>query len=176
MKNVIIYKSNTGFTKEYAEMLARRIVPSEVYDIKKLNRKILKDADNIFFGGPLRNNEILGLNKFLKFYDLISEKNVFIFATGIEPINDEKKESVIFVNGLDNYHVRLYLLPGGLDFKRFSKFKQKFFRMGIIAAGKKQGLSEEVIKQRLDTAINMVNSSNLDRMVEVYRKINIEVK
>ena len=65
MKNLIIYKSNTGFTKEYAEMLARRIVPSEIIDIKKINKKKLKEADKIFFGVHIRNKVILGLNKFL---------------------------------------------------------------------------------------------------------------
>lgn len=173
MKNLIIYKSNTGFTKEYTEMLARRIVPSEIIDIKKINKKKLKEADNIFFGGPLRNNVILGLNKFLKYYDKIENKNIFVFATGIEPITDEKRENVIFTNGLDCYHIRFYLLQGGMDLSRMSKVKRKFMFMAMKAAAKKEGISEDLIKQRFETPINFVNSSNLDRMVDVYHRVNI---
>ena len=68
MKNIIFYKSNTGFTKQYVDMLQNRIVPLEVYKVEKINKKLLEGADNVFFAGPLRNNVILGLSKFLKKY------------------------------------------------------------------------------------------------------------
>lgn len=48
MKNILFYKSNTGFTKEYCDMLANRIVPLEIYEISKISKKLIKDADNIF--------------------------------------------------------------------------------------------------------------------------------
>lgn len=173
MKNLIIYKSNTGFTKEYATMLQRRI-DGDLLDIKNLKKKTLKNYDNIFFGGPLRNNVILGLNKFLKHYDIIQNKNIFIFAVGIEPLTDDKKENVIASNGLDLYHVRLYFLQGGLDFSRM-KFPQKqILRYALKVAGKKEGISEEMIKSRLENNVNMVNSSNLDYMVDVYRRVTIK--
>ena len=65
MKNIIFYKSNTGFTKQYVDMLQNRIVPLEVYKVEKINKKLLEGADNVFFAGPLRNNVILGLSKFI---------------------------------------------------------------------------------------------------------------
>lgn len=174
MKNLIIYKSNTGFTKSYAEMLSRRVVPNEIIELKHLRLKDLKEADNIFFGGPLRNNVIEGLNKFLKHYDLISDKNIFIFATGIEPITDEKKENVIFANGLDLYHVRLYLLPGGMDVSKMSAIKRKLFKIAMKQASKKEGISEDLINQRFSTPIDLTNSSNLDKMVDVYHRVMIK--
>ena len=83
MKTIIYYKSNTGFTKEYVDLLAPRIECDEVHEIKKIKNKDIKDADNIVFMGPLRNNVIVGLNKFLKRYEKIENKNIFIFAVGI---------------------------------------------------------------------------------------------
>ena len=38
-------------------------------------------------------------------------------------------------------------------------------------ASKQQGISEDLIKSRLENPINMVNSSNLDKMVDVYRRV-----
>lgn len=111
MKTLIVYKSNTGFTKEYVDMIKKRIVDATVVEIKKLNSKLIKQHDIIFYGGPLRNNVILGLNKFLKYNDKFGDKDIFIFATGIQPIDNEKKGLVIDTNHLDLYHVRLYLLP-----------------------------------------------------------------
>ena len=55
MKNLIIYKSNTGFTKSYAEMLSRRVVPNEIIELKHLRLKDLIDyqiEDNKCFLQP----------------------------------------------------------------------------------------------------------------------------
>ena len=172
MNNLIVYKSNTGFTKEYAEMLERRI-GADIKPINKLTRKDIKEHDNIFFGGPLRNNVILGLGKFLKHYDKMEGKNIFIFAVGIEPQTDDKKENVITANGLDLYHVRLYFLQGGLDISKMGFFQRKMMTMGLKMASEKQGISADLINQRFSEPINYVNSSNLDRMVDVYRRVTI---
>ena len=69
MKTLLIYKSETGFTKAYADMIKARIHDLTVVDLKHFKRKMVKENDIIFYGGPLRNNVIVGLNKFLKTND-----------------------------------------------------------------------------------------------------------
>ena len=180
MSNLIVYKSNTGFTKSYVDMLERRVLPCEVVEISKLKKEQLKEAEYIFYGGPLKNNVIEGLDKFLKHYKLFEDKNVFIFCTGIQPIDQEKKENVITANGLEFYHIRLYLLPGGMDFSKMSPLKQKMIKFGLKAAAKSgkmpAGVSPEMIESRLTTPINLVNSNALDRMVEVYHMCKLRPK
>lgn len=174
MSTVIIYKSNTGFTKEYAELLERRLVDATIYPLEKLNKKIIKDADHIFYGGPLRNNVILGLNKFLKNYELMENKNIYVFAVGIQPLDQEKRENVICANGLEFYHVRLYFLQGGMNISKMNPIQRKMLMMGLKIAGKKENnVDIEMIKTRLSQPISFVSSSNLDRMVEIYHKIKI---
>lgn len=176
MKTLIFYKSNTGFTKQYVDMLSRRIVDSDVYDIKYIRKRILKDANIIFFGGPIRNNKILGLNKFLKEYDTMEGKEIFIFAVGIQPVTSEVRDSVIIANGLNLYHVRLYFLQGGMDLSRMKPLKRKLLLYGISKAanskeGKAQGVSAEMIKSRLASPVDFVKNENLDKMVNVYHQI-----
>ena len=100
MKTILIYKSNTGFTKKYVDSIERRLVDIEVVPFKKTKWSKLKNYDTIIYGGPLRANKIEGLSKLLKRYNKIQDKNIFIFATGIEPMTDSKKEDVIMANGL----------------------------------------------------------------------------
>lgn len=173
MENLIVYKSETGFTKKYVDSLERRLPDSQVVEVKKFKAKMTKDVDFIFFGGPLRNSKILGLDKFLKHYEKFKDKNIFIFCTGIEPINDEKKDSVITANALNYYHVRLYLLPGGMDYSKMSKVMQKMVKIGLEAAAKKQNLPLEQIQGRLTTPIDLTDISKLDRMLDVYHRIKI---
>ena len=168
MRTIIYYKSNTGFTKEYVDLLAPRIECKEIYDIKKMKTKDIKNADNIIFMGPLRNNVIVGLNKFLKKYDKMEDKNIFVFAIGIEPASNDKKENVIMANGLELYHVRLYLIPGGFDIERYKGIKKSFMKTIFKIAGKKRPELKMISTQR----INQVNGTHLDRMVDVFYIIN----
>ena len=172
MKNLIIYKSNTGHTKEYSEMLERRI-SGKLISIDNLKKNDIKEADNIFYGGPLRNNVILGLKKFLKYYKLFESKNIFIYAVGMEPYSEDKKENVIASNGLDLYHVRLYFLQGGMDLSKMKFPMRQLLLYGLKRSLKKEGLSEDLLEQRINNPINMVNSSNLDHMIDIYRRVII---
>ena len=172
MKNLIIYKSNTGHTKEYSEMLERRI-SGKLISIDNLKKNDIKEADNIFYGGPLRNNVILGLKKFLKYYKLFESKNIFIYAVGMEPYSEDKKENVIASNGLDLYHVRLYFLQGGIDLSKMKFPMRQLLLYGLKRSLKKEGLSEDLLEQRINNPINMVNSSNLDHMIDIYHRVII---
>ena len=168
METIIVYKSNTGFTKEYAELLKPRIEADELIEIKKFNKKMIKEAYNLVFLGPLRNNVIEGLNKFLNHYDSMKEKNIFILCTGIQPITKEKRDDVVYANALQKYHVRLYLLPGGMDLSRYQGLKRKLITMIINIASK----SRPELKMIKDQHINLVNGYNLDQMVNVFYKVN----
>lgn len=170
MKTIIFYKSETGFTKEYVDLLKPRIECEEAFDIKYLRKKKLKEYNNFVFLGPLRNNVILGLDKFLKNYELIKEKNIFIFAIGVEPYSEEKKENIIMANGLELYHVRLYFATGGFDISRFSPVKRKLVQTAFKVASKKHPELSMLESRQM----NMVSGTNLDRMVEVYYRVNRE--
>ena len=173
MKNIIFYKSNTGFTKQYVDMLQNRIVPLEVYKVEKINKKLLEGADNVFFAGPLRNNVILGLPKFLKKYKYMKDKNIYVIATGIQPPDDEKRDLVITTNSLDEYHVRLFLLLGGLDINKMKPLTKMMMKLSIKMAIKKDPSQKEMLEQRLNGSLNFVSNSNLDRLVDIYRRVNL---
>ena len=173
MKNIIFYKSNTGFTKQYVDMLQNRIVPLEVYKVEKINKKLLEGADNVFFAGPLRNNVILGLSKFLKKYKYMKDKNIYVIATGIQPPDDEKRDLVITTNSLDEYHVRLFLLLGGLAINKMKPLTKMMMKLSIKMAIKKDPSQKEMLEQRLNGSLNFVSNSNLDRLVDIYRRVNL---
>lgn len=174
MKNIIFYKSNTGFTKKYVDMLENRISPLEMYPINKISKKLILEADNIFYGGPIKNNVIEGLAKFLKKYKYMKNKNIFIFATGIQPSSDDKRELVIMSNSLDSYHVRLYLVPGGLDINGMKFPKKQIMKIGFKLAAKKEGGdSSNLILNRINERVDLVNNMALDVMIDKFHAVNI---
>ena len=175
MKTLLIYRSDTGFTKEYVDLIKRRIPDIEIVDIKHFKKSMIKENDIIFYGGPLRNNVILGLDKFLKHHNLFGDKDIFVFATGIQPIDNDKKDNVIMANGLEYYHVRLYLLPGGLDVNKMKKWKQKLFRFAMKKALNSNqlpsGVDKTLFESRINQRLDLVNPSSIDRMIEVYNAV-----
>lgn len=167
-KSIIYYKSNTGFSKMYAEILKPKIEATLILDIKNIKKKDILNYKNIIFIGPLRNNNILGLKKFLKKYKSMKNKNIFVLAVGMEQETLEKREIVINMNRLHKYHLRLYFLMGGFNFNKFSNFKKRIFNLYL----KTQSNDSSLLSNLKNQAIDFVNSDNLDKMVSVFNKIN----
>src|SRR5574344_1018481 len=166
MKNLIIYYSKAGHTKRYAEFLKTRI-SGDIVSVEKINKKLLLQYDNIFFGSSIRRNNILKIKKFLKYYKKIKDKNLFIFVNGLTTINNdpELRDTLIDMNMLFDKHIRLYILPGGFNYNDISKVEKFLFKIALKAS-EKQGDSNN-LKLLMDQGIDLVNPDALDKMVSV---------
>lgn len=133
MKTIIYYFSKTGHSKNYAESLASRI-NCESFDYKKMKYKHMKDFDTIIFVSPVYGNKIRKVAKFLKLYKKIKDKNLIIVAVGMQPPDPERRKTIITVNLLDDYHIRLYELIGGFDANKLSWILRKIMKIGMKAA------------------------------------------
>lgn len=180
MKTIIIYHSECGHTKRYAEDLKIRIAADELIEVKKMSFKKLKQYDTIFYGGNIKNNEIVGLKKLMKYYDKLTNKNIFIFGVGMTAQNNDPyvRNLVITTNDLDDKHVRLYLLPGGININLFSPLKRFMFKTALKVAknndknlGGNSSQQDMAFNMLLKDGIDLVNINNLDKMVIVYNKV-----
>ena len=85
MKNVLLlYKSNTGFTKKYAKWIQEKLdcstMPIEKTDVNKM-----KKYDVIIFGGGMHANKINGIKYIHQNLHQLEDKKLIIFATGATP-------------------------------------------------------------------------------------------
>ena len=62
MKALIIYKSKTGFTKWYAEFIAKE-VDGNLMDFKEVTAEIMSEYDVVVYGGGLYAGMINGYKK-----------------------------------------------------------------------------------------------------------------
>lgn len=134
MKTVIYYYSKTGHTKAYAFSLSQRLENVDVFKVKQMRRRVMKQYDTIIFMSPVHGNRIKYVEKFLKHYSKIKEKNLFIVAVGMQPATSERRETLITVNLLDEYHIRLYELMGGFDINKLPWILRKLMKIGLKAA------------------------------------------
>ena len=137
MKTIVIYNSQTGFTKKYAEWISEA-VSCECVPFKQAAKINLSDYDAIVFGSWCMAGTVTKLNWFKKQMPaLISAgKKLIIYAVGGSP--DENPEVAVAMNRVlteeERESVKLFYCPGGFNYEKMkapSRFAMKMFVKGI---------------------------------------------
>ena len=87
MKNdiIVLYKSEYGFSKQYAEWIAEELkcncLEISAFDFNK-------DYKTIIFGGGLYAGKINGIKTLIKNYNKIKDKKLIVFTVGVADVND----------------------------------------------------------------------------------------
>lgn len=84
MKTVIVYKSKTGFTKKYAQMIAKEIA-CDLLELKKATPKKLEGYDTVVFGSRFFAGTVDGLKKARELFAASGAEKLIVFATGATP-------------------------------------------------------------------------------------------
>ncbi|MBQ8527057.1 MAG: hypothetical protein IJ429_01165 [Lachnospiraceae bacterium] len=91
MKTVIVYKSKTGFTKKYAEMIAAE-VSCDLIELKTAKSEKLAEYDRVVFGTRFFAGMVDDLKKAKELFAGSGAKKLVVFATGATP---NEAESVV---------------------------------------------------------------------------------
>lgn len=83
-KIIVIYKSSTGFTKKYAEMIAEEL-HCPLADYKSVTEKMLSEYDIIIFGSRAHAGMIDGYQKMKKMFQKSNVDKIILFVTGASP-------------------------------------------------------------------------------------------
>lgn len=114
---IVLYKSVTGFTKEYAEYIAKEI-GGKAISITESNTDDVREATTIVFGGRLHAGRIEGLSRGKQLFEESTANQLIVFATGAMPMDaTDDIEKVWSDNGIDERIPHFYL-PGGLRYDR----------------------------------------------------------
>ena len=164
MIKAIVYKSNSGFTKEYALMLSKKLV-LPVYDIKEANKSLCKNDEIIYMGWIMAGN-VQGLNK--------AKKYAIKAIVAVGMTYDEKQEKEI-QEKVKAYNSELVInIRGGFYLDRLHgiyKFMMKVMGkvLGKVLREKENKTEED--KQTLlmiEQGASYVDEANLDRVITWY--------
>ena len=155
MIKAIVYKSNTGYTKQYAEMLSKSLkVP--IYNLEEAKLK-LKKHDEIVFLGWVCATKIQGLSK-IKNYNVKC-----IGAVGVYPTEKNYIESLRKTNKVN---AELFYLRGGLNYNKITGLKKKVLQfVGNMMEKENKAENQEIIKIFKEGA-NYVSYENLEPMLK----------
>lgn len=155
MKTIVIYTSQTGFTKKYAQWIAEKANADciEFSDAKKTD---FDSYDAIVFGGWAVAGSISKLKWFKKNISKWSDKKLAVFCVGASPIENPEIEEAMPKNfTADELKVvRWFYLPGGLNYEIMPAKSRVMMKMFVSALKAKKDKTQDDLNQ-----INMIQSS-----------------
>ena len=178
MKSIIVYGSNYGTTKQYANELSRR-TNMKAISFKKVNQKI-NDYDNIIYLGALYAGGVLGMSKTLKKLNNISNKKIIIVTVGLSDPTDEVNKNNI-INNIKNQmpkkffeKAKIFHLRGGIDYSKLNfahKTMMKLLYNAVKNLPKEKLTAEDrAMIETYNKKVNFIDFSSLDEIIKKKKK------
>lgn len=147
MNPIIIYRSETGFTRQYALWLAQEL-GCEAVGWKDRRRVDWKAWDTVIYGGWFHAGGIRGLKWFEKQLLRLKGKRVAVFAVGACPVGDPGVERALAANlsGPEWDGVARFYLRGGLCYERMGVGDRLMMAAFRQMLRKKEGPDSETLR------------------------------
>lgn len=149
MKTVVIYNSQTGFTKRYAGWIAKA-AGADCFALSDVKEKSLSEYEAIIFGGWAFGGSIHKIGWFKNNLDKWTDKRLIVFCVGASPIENPEVAKALSqnFNELKLKNVKLFYCPGGLNYEKMplpSKLMMKMFIKTLKAKKEKTKQEREMI-------------------------------
>ena len=178
MNSIIVYGSNYGTTKQYANELSRR-TNMKAISFKKVNQQI-NDYDNIIYLGGLYAGGVLGMSKTLKKLNNISNKKIIIATVGLSDPTDEVNKNNIR-NNIKNQipkevfeKAKIFHLRGGIDYSKLNfahKTMMKLLYNAVKNLPKEKLTAEDrAMIETYNKKVNFIDFSSLDEIINEAQK------
>lgn len=144
-KIIIVYKSVTGFTKEYAEMIAQEM-DCLLIDLKNVTAQMMSEVDIVIFGSRMHAGMIDGLKKAKQLFAQSKASQFIVFATGAMP--NEEKETIdeMWKNNFSSeelQNISHFYMQSGLRYEKMSFFDKMMMKVFCRMMKKKKNKSEK---------------------------------
>ncbi len=165
MKTIVIYYSQTGFTKRYAKWIAEA-KKADCLELSKAKKKNLSEYKTIIFGSWACAGGIRKLNWFKKNIDKWKDKKLIVFCVGASPIDSPEIDLALKRNFKESElkRVSVFYCPGGLNYKRMSlssKLMMKIFVTTLKAKKDKTNAEQETIKM-ISSSYNIADKKYIE--------------
>lgn len=171
MKTVVIYKTKTGYTKQYAKWIAEDLA-ADIFESKEVNSDMLLKYDTIIYGAGIYAGGINGVKLIKENLDRLKDKKVVVFANGAYPQLEEVFKEILEKNFTleEREKIKFFHLRGGFDYSELSLIN-KCLMSGLkfsIKRKKKENLEdyEEGILSLMEKSENFVERKNIKEIIE----------
>lgn len=148
-KSIIIYKSKTGFTKQYAEWIREELI-CDITSFENRTKVDLYEYDTIIYSGAFYAGKINGLNWFKKQVPKLEGKKLVVLAVGASPADFPDVQNTLNKNFTEeeSKKVKTFYVQAGLSYEKMGA-KDRFLMAGLRKMLKKQDPDSEMYKMIL---------------------------
>ena len=122
MKTIVIYTSQTGFTKRYAEWIAERMNAdmTELTEAKKKDRGFFDQYDAVVYAGWCMAGKIVKAGWFLENAPGWRSKRLAVVAVGASPAGTPEAEEPLkqMLTEDQKQYIRAFYCQGGINYDR----------------------------------------------------------
>ena len=172
-KVLVLYFSNYGSTKKYAEWIASEL-SADIYSIKNVQQNILKEYDTIILGSGLYAGNISGTDIIVNNYEKIKNKKLIIFTCGladwneIENVNTVNKRIEKLLPENIRKNIKIYFLRGSIDYKKLNlKHRIMMWVVKTVIKKKKNDKLNEEDKEFLKTYGQTADFTDKNSITEI---------
>lgn len=167
MKTAVIYTSQTGFTKQYAEWIAED-VQGDCMTVAEAEKKDLSGYDAIVFGGWCFAGSIKKLDWFKKKAVQWADKKKVVYAVGASPLENPELQEGLRKNFTDEEwaQISVFYCPGGLCYEKMSGVSRVMMKMFVRMLAKNKSEKEQAMAKMLSKSYDISDRKYIAPMVE----------
>ncbi len=169
-KIMIVYKSVTGFTKEYAQMIAQELDCSLI-DFKNVTAQMMSEADIVIFGSRMHAGMVDGLKKAKQLFAQSKASQFIVFVTGAMPNEEKDTIDEMWKNNFTSEELQQiphFYMQGGLRYEKmpfFDKMMMKVFCM-MMKKKKNKNEKEQQLADIITTSYDISSKSYIMPLIE----------
>ena len=168
MKIIVAFKSKSGYTRKYAEMIAEEL-SADIYDASNITLENLKNYDVIIYGGGLYAGGINGIKLIKNNLDELKDKKIVVFAVGATPGRKDEIKHIIDTNFTESEceKFKFLYLRGGFDFSKLGLIDKILMLMLKIKLKSKKNLSldEKGMLEAYSTSVDFTRRKNIEELI-----------
>ena len=150
MKTAVIYHSQTGFTKRYAQWTAEA-VKADCLNCQKPGKKICPGMKQLCCGSWVCAGSLSKFGWFKSNMDKWKDKKLAVFCVGASPADNPEVQDFLKQNfgGPEFAGVRVFYCPGGFCYEKMgmkSKLMMKVFMKALKAKKEKTEAEKEMVR------------------------------
>ncbi len=173
MKAIVIYNSQTGFTKRYAEWIAEA-TGADCLELSAAKKEDLTAYETIIFGGWACAGSISKINWFKRNIDKWADKKLIAFCVGGSPIENPEVDIALKrnFNVSEPEKVKTFYCPGGFNYEKMSTPSKLMMNIFIktLKAKKDKTEAEETMVKMISSSYDISDKKYIEPILQYLKK------
>lgn len=173
MKTIVIYNSQTGFTRRYAEWIAKE-AGADCLELAAAKKKDLSAYDAIIFGSWACAGSISKISWFKGNIDRWADKKLAVFCVGGSPIDNPEIDIALkrIFNESEQKKVKIFYCPGGFNYEKMSASSRLMMKIFVktLKAKKDKTEEEQMMIKMISSSYDISDKKYVEPILECLKK------